>query len=81
LEAINAASALDDPDSSVDSNLLPRLVPAPRCTLAAAATSLTSFINVSGQPYSRKRWQKLFLAKSYMPRRYRIFGRFSVFFC
>ena len=32
LEAINAAFALDDPDSSVDSNLVPRLVPAPRCT-------------------------------------------------
>jgi hypothetical protein len=29
LEAINAASALDDPDSSVDSNLLPRLLSRP----------------------------------------------------
>ena len=46
----------------------------------AAATSLTSFINVSGQPKSRKREQKLFPAKSYMPLRYRISGRFSWLF-
>jgi hypothetical protein len=50
--------------------------PGPSLHITAAATSLTSFINVSGQPKSRKREEKLFPAKSYMPRRYRIFGRF-----
>lgn len=54
--------------------------PSPSLLHTAAATSLTSFINVSGQPYSRKRWRKLFPAKSYMPADYRIFGRFSGFF-
>jgi len=54
--------------------------PGPSLHITAAATSLTSFINVSGQPKSRKREQKLFPAKTYMPRRYRIFGRFSALF-
>jgi hypothetical protein len=54
--------------------------PGPSLHITAAATSLTSFINVSGQPKSRKRKQKLFPAKSYMPHRYRIFGRFPGFF-
>jgi hypothetical protein len=51
--------------------------PGPSLHITAAATSLTSFINVSGQPKSRKREQKLFPAKSYMPRRYRILRRLS----
>jgi hypothetical protein len=34
--------------------------PGPSLHITAAATSLTSFINVSGQPKSRKREQKLF---------------------
>jgi hypothetical protein len=50
--------------------------PGPSLHITAAATSLTSFINVSGQPKSRKREQKFFPAKSYMPLRYRSFGRF-----
>jgi len=54
--------------------------PGPSLHITAAATSLTSFINVSGQPKSRKREQILFPAKSYMPRRYRISGRLFCFF-
>lgn len=37
--------------------------PAPRCTMQAAATSLTSFINVSGQPHSRKGLTSFFLGR------------------
>ena len=37
--------------------------PGPSLHITAAATSLTSFINVSGQPKSRKREQKYFLWK------------------
>jgi hypothetical protein len=74
LEAINAASALDDLDSRSIQTSSDR--PGPSLHNTAAATSLTSFINVSGQPKSRKREQKLFPAKSYMPVRYRSFGRF-----
>jgi hypothetical protein len=48
--------------------------PGPSLHITAAATSLTSFTNVSGQPKARKREQKLFPAKSYMPWRYRIWG-------
>jgi hypothetical protein len=54
--------------------------PGPSLHITAAATSLTSFINVSGQPKSRKREQKLFPAKSYMPRKNRISGRLFCFF-
>jgi hypothetical protein len=44
--------------------------PGPSLHITAAATSRTSFTNVSGQPKSRKREQKLFPAKSYMPLQY-----------
>ena len=54
--------------------------PGPSLHITAAATSLTSFINVSGQPNSRKREQKLFPAKSYMPLRYRILADFLALF-
>jgi hypothetical protein len=46
----------------------------------AAATSLTSFINVSGQPHSRKPKRHYFLAFWSMSRRGSIFGRFLVVF-
>jgi len=51
----------------------------PLAAHTAAATSLTSFINVTGQPKSRKREQKLFPAKSYMPRRYAFLADFPRF--
>jgi hypothetical protein len=50
--------------------------PGPSLLHTAAATSLTSFTNVSGQPKSRKRERDYFLAFGSMSRRSSIFGRF-----
>jgi hypothetical protein len=53
--------------------------PGPSLHNTAAATSLTSFINVSGQPYSRKRWQKLFLMNRTCPADTAVLADFRVF--
>jgi hypothetical protein len=55
--------------------------PGPSLHNTAAATSLTSFINVSGQPYSRKRWPKKISDEIVHALPIRSFGRFfRVFF-
>jgi hypothetical protein len=57
---------------SIQTLLLDR--PGPSLHNTAAATSLTSFINVSRQPKSRKPEQNYFLGKWFMYRENRIFG-------